>query len=346
MIHVRTGYTFDDLALVPQYNNVPSRQEPKLETWLTKNILIDMPILYANMESISSPALAKIFLEYGGAVIHHRFESIENQLYFFSEASTNAKGNAHLFASCGINTSLDDLKLLYNQDIITGIVFDVAHGHSASSMNYIEALKSLFDDISIVAGNVCTANGYIDLVNAGADAVKVGIGGGAACTTRGMTGVGVPQMTAIMECAEVAKKYKVPIIADGGVRGSADIAKALAAGASTVMVGKLFAATKESAALKTFDEEGQALMCRYRGQASESFQNDFYGGLKENTVPEGEEGWIPCRGSAKDVLDNLLGGLRSAMTYMGSRSIKEMQNKAEFIHVTPTYGIESNTRLY
>jgi len=175
--------------------------------------------------------------------------------------------------------------------------------------------------------------------------VKVGIGPGAACTTRMVTGFGVPQFTAVRDCAQVAEKLRVPLIADGGIRNSRDVVLALAAGASSVMVGKLFALTREGAAQKR-KAAGSAsgLEAKYRGQASADFQTEFYGGLKEKTVAEGVDFWAPVSGSAHELLAELLGGLRSGMTYGGARSIKELQRKAEFVEVSATYLQESEPR--
>jgi IMP dehydrogenase len=212
-------------------------------------------------------------------------------------------------------------------------------------LELIRATKSEFPDTQVIAGNVCTPMAYQDLVNAGADAVKVGIGPGAACTTRVVTGFGVPQFTAIKQCADLAQKLRVPIIADGGIRSSRDLVLALAAGASTVMMGKMFALTVESAAKKR--GSGITSSCEeacYRGQASEDFQKDYYGGLKEKTVAEGTNFWAPVSGPAQDLIDELLGGLRSGLTYGGARSIKELQRKAEFMEVTSTYAAESHPR--
>jgi IMP dehydrogenase len=210
---------------------------------------------------------------------------------------------------------------------------------------YIEELKSLHPDKEIIAGNVCTAMAYHDLVNAGADAVKVGVGPGAACTTRMVTGFGIPQFTAVQDCALIAKKLRVPLIADGGLRTSRDAVLALAAGASTVMVGKLFALSRESAAQKRPNEKTRlGLEAKFRGQASADFQNEFYGGLKAKTVAEGIDFWAPVTNTAEEVINNLLGGIRSGMTYGGARNIKELQQKAEFVQVSASYIHESKPR--
>jgi IMP dehydrogenase len=160
-----------------------------------------------------------------------------------------------------------------------------------------------------------------------------------------VTGFGVPQFTAVYECAKIAEKLRVPLIADGGIRNSRDVVLALAAGASTVMIGKLFALTKESAAQKRENPKVKSgWEAKYRGQASQDFQTDFYGGLKEKTVAEGVDFWAPVSGSAKELIEQLLGGIRSGLTYGGARSIKELQRKAEFVEVTLAYLAESYPR--
>ncbi|MDN3507880.1 MAG: guanosine monophosphate reductase [Simkaniaceae bacterium] len=329
---MKKAYTFDDVALVPQFNNVPSRTEPELDSWITRNRKVDMPILCANMDTVISEDLAEILINHGSIPIFHRFIDFELQKRWVK------KWGDRSFVSCGIGT----MKLDHTKELLDlgagGVCIDVAHGHSEQMLHFIEKLKKTHPDKDVIAGNVCTAMAFHDLVNAGADAVKVGIGPGAACTTRMVTGFGVPQFTAIHECAQVAEKLRVPLIADGGIRGSRDVVLALAAGASTVMIGKLFALTEESAALK---KDGKA---KYRGQASADFQKDFYGGLKEKTVAEGVDFWAPVSGSAERLIDELLGGIRSGMTYGGARSIKELQRKAEFVEVLPSYMVESKTR--
>jgi IMP dehydrogenase len=341
---MREAFTFDDVALVPRYNNVESRTEPDLHSWLTKNIRVGMPLVPANMDTVIGMELAQIIAGYGGMPIFHRFTSFEEQ----------AKWVAHLegmcILSCGVG-KFDEISKLIDLGPV-GVCIDVAHGHSERMANLVKRIKDTYPALEIIAGNVCTARAYHDLANAGADGIKVGIGPGAACTTRVVTGFGVPQFTAIRDCAEEATHLRVPIIADGGIRNSSDVVKALAAGASTVMMGKIFALTEESAAEKVKDaRQGTKfgvgigpLMAKYRGQASADFQNEFYGGLKDKTVAEGTDFWAPVTGKAQDVIDQILGGVRSGMTYAGARDIKELQRKAEFVKVTGAYKTESNPR--
>ncbi len=345
---LKKGYTFDDVALVPQFNNVPSRTEPSLETWLTRNLKINIPILASNMDSVISEPLADILIGEGSMPIFHRFTSLEEQKRWVE------KYGEKMFVSCGIQTQ----KIEETRDLLdlgaAGVCIDVAHGHSDRMFRFIGELKKTHPNKEIIAGNVCTAMAYHDLVNAGADAVKVGIGPGAACTTRIVTGFGVPQFTAIMDCAEIAEKLRVPLIADGGVRTSRDVVLALAAGASTVMIGKLFALTTESASPKKHTKDvPSGFLAKFRGQASEDFQTEFYGGLKEKTVEEGTAFWGPVSGSAykliksgsaRDLLNEFLGGIRSGLTYGGARNIKELQRKAEFMAVTYAYLLESHPR--
>ena len=327
------GYTFDDVALVPQFNNVPSRTEPELDSWLTTKRKLGIPILCSNMDTTISESLAHILIEKGSVPIYHRFTSD-----FSIQEDWIKKFGDKSFVSCGIGKDkLAEVQKLFDMGA-GGVCIDVAHGHSMQMLDFIEEIKRSHPEKEVIAGNVCTPIAYQDLVNAGADGVKVGVGPGAACTTRIITGFGVPQFSAIFECAKVAEKLRVPLIADGGIRTSKDVVLALAAGASSVMVGKLFALTEESAAEK---KDGKA---KFRGQASEDFQIDYYGGLKEKTVAEGVDFWTPISGSAMQLIDNLLGGLRSGLTYGGARSIKELQRKAEFVEVTSSYVNESHSR--
>lgn len=334
---MRHALTYDDVALVPQFNNIPSRTEPSLESWLTRKLKISIPLLAANMDTVISEPLAEILLAQGSIPIFHRFTPLEEQEKWVKKFKDKT------FVSCGIQRIEETRKLL---DLgALGVCIDVAHGHSDRMFRHIEELKKSHPDKEVIAGNVCTAMAYHDLVNAGADAVKVGVGPGAACTTRMVTGFGVPQFTAVQDCARIADKLRVPLIADGGIRTSRDVVLALAAGASTVMVGKLFGQTLESAAPKRkTDRYASGFEAKFRGQASADFQNEFYGGLKAKTVAEGIDFWGAVSGTAEALIAQLLGGIRSGMTYGGARNIKELQRKAEFVQVTATYIQESKPR--
>jgi len=355
---IELSLSYNDVRLKPQFNNIDSRLDPDqdLSTRLTTGVKMDMPLLSANMDSVIGTELAEVMIKNGGVPIFHRFTTLEQKKDWI-------KKFPDCFISCGIKEQdYDELKILIKNGL-KGVCFDVAHSHCKRMLTVLNDMKQTFkDSIQIIAGNVCTKGGYTDLVNAGADAVKVGIGPGSCCSTRNVTGFGEGQFTAVYECGKEARKYGVPIIADGGIQGSKDVVLALAAGASSVMIGSLFAATEESAAEKrgsTLTEyiaetEAATMMAinykaggyipevkpikpreaKYRGQASADFQDDFFGGVKKGTVPEGTDSWIPVTGSAQDVIDNLLGGLRSGLTYGGARRIKELQRKSDFIRIT------------
>jgi len=220
------------------------------------------------------------------------------------------------------------------------IVIDTAHGHNIEVARAVERAKRLSNSVQVIAGNVATAEAARALIDAGADGIKVGIGPGSICTTRVVAGVGVPQLTAVMDCAEEAAKSGVPVVADGGIRTSGDMAKAIAAGASSVMIGSLLAGTEEAPG-ETFLYQGRSYKsyrgmgsvgAMARGSADRYFQQDIKDQLK--LVPEGIEGQVAYKGPARDVIHQLVGGVRAAMGYTGSATIDELQKRARFIQIT------------
>ncbi|HEU5482537.1 MAG TPA: IMP dehydrogenase [Sphingomicrobium sp.] len=220
------------------------------------------------------------------------------------------------------------------------IVIDTAHGHNIDVGRAVERVKTLSNSVQVIAGNVATADAARSLIDSGADAIKVGIGPGSICTTRIVAGVGVPQLTAVMAAASAAKKSSVPVIADGGIRTSGDIAKALAAGASTVMIGSLLAGTEEAPG-ETFLYQGRAYKsyrgmgsvgAMARGSADRYFQQDIQDHLK--LVPEGIEGQVPYKGPVREIIHQLVGGVKAAMGYTGSQTISELQKRAKFLRIT------------
>ncbi len=217
------------------------------------------------------------------------------------------------------------------------IVIDTAHGHSKGVVDAVSEVKKRYPELQIIAGNIATAEAAEDLIKAGADALKVGIGPGSICTTRIIAGIGVPQITAVYDCALMASKYGVPIIADGGVKYSGDIAKAIAAGASTVMIGNLFAGTEESPG-ETIIYQGRSYKV-YRGMGSlgamaDGSKDRYFQENADKLVPEGIEGRIPFKGALSDTVFQLIGGLRASMGYCGVRNIEEMKTKTKFVRIT------------
>ena len=268
-----------------------------------------------------------------------------NKTLQFPNACRDKQGRLVVGAAVGVNDMARVEKLIAaNVDVI---VVDTAHGHSANVINTVRNIKKLFK-IDVVAGNVATAEGTIDLIKAGADGVKVGIGPGSICTTRIIAGVGVPQGTAVYECTKAAAKYKVPVISDGGIRHSGDITKALALGASSVMIGGLFAAVNESPG-EVFLFKGRPYKV-YRGMGSEGAMikgsKDRYGQAditeKSKLVPEGIEGQTPSRGPLSDLVYQLVGGIKSGMGYCGAKDINALRNKSKFIRISPASLKESH----
>jgi len=224
-------------------------------------------------------------------------------------------------------------------------VIDTAHGHSAGVMEVLKEVKRKHPDLQVVAGNVATANATEELIKAGADAVKVGIGPGSICTTRVVAGVGVPQITAIYDCALVGKKYDIPIIADGGIRFSGDISKALAAGANVVMLGSLLAGTEESPG-QTELYQGRRYKV-YRGMGSlgamaQGSKDRYFQEDNKKFVPEGVEGRVTYKGPLTDTIYQLIGGLRSSLGYCGAATINDLQEKGQFIRMTNAGYLESH----
>ena len=262
-----------------------------------------------------------------------------NSVVEYPNASRDEKGRLLVGAAVGVTKDTQqrvDLLLKAGADVI---VVDTAHGHSKGVIEMVKQLKSDHPDMRVIAGNVATAQATEDLIKAGADAVKVGVGPGSICTTRVIAGIGVPQLTAVLNCAKAASKYGVPVIADGGIRYSGDIVKALAAGASTVMMGSIFAGTDEAPG-ESIIYEGRKFKS-YRGMGSigamKRGSSDRY--FQENVspnkfVPEGIEGMVPYKGSVSEIIYQLIGGLRSGMGYCGAENVPQLSEKAVFVEIS------------
>jgi IMP dehydrogenase len=462
-LEFREGLTFDDVLLVPKFSDITSRSQTNLETKLSRNISLNIPLVSANMDTVTESGMAVAMAREGGLGIIHRFLTIEEEAnevlkvkrsgsvmienpYFISPKQTikdairymKEKGVSGLLVIdsesklAGILTrrdvmfesestqlvkdvmtkdvvtakpglSLDEAKeilrknrieklplvdesnhikgLITTKDItnienypvaskdkkgrplvgaavgVKGdfmdraeslleagadvIVVDIAHGHSENAVNTIRHIKKAFPDSELIAGNVATAAGAEELIKAGVDAVKVGVGSGSICITRVVTGSGVPQLTAVLDCAKVGRQHDIPIISDGGIRTSGDVTKALAAGASSVMVGSILGGTDESPG--SFISKNGKRFKIYRGMAS------FYASLGRKSkeighvsieddlndyVAEGVEAMVPYKGSVADILKQLTGGVRSGLSYCGAHTIKQMQENAEFIKIS------------
>jgi IMP dehydrogenase len=466
------GLTFDDVLLVPKRSPIVSRSQTNLRTKLSRNITLNIPIISANMDTVTESGMAIALAREGGIGIIHRFMTIEDQVdeilkvkrsesvmieqpYTIKPDLTVAEAKKAMaeFSVSGLlveeggkllgiitrrditfeknnklkvselmtkdvitaktGTTIDQAKeILHNKRIeklpviddkkhIVGlitskdilkmdqyphaskdrkgrllvgaavgvkgdylertealleagadiIVVDIAHGHSENAINTVHMIKKAFPSCELIAGNVATGEGSRDLIKAGVDAIKVGVGSGSICITRVVTGSGVPQLTAVIDSVKVARDYGVPIVSDGGIRNSGDITKALAAGASSVMIGSLFGGTDESPG-KSLVKNGKKYKM-YRGMAS------FYASLGRkyreagaqvvdsddlnDYVPEGVEAMVPYKGSVVEIIRQMAGGLRSGLSYCGAKTIPEMQNNAEFIKITSAGYTESQS---
>jgi IMP dehydrogenase len=469
-LNIREGLTFDDVLLIPKRSPIISRSQTNLKTRLSRNISLNIPIISANMDTVTESPMAIALAREGGIGIIHRFMTIQDQVdevlkvkrsesvmieqpYTISIDSTvgYAKKIMHDFGVSGLliakdkklagiitkrdllfetnfennvssvmskdvvfaelGTTIEKAKyilhknrieklpiidkdkqiigLITSKDILkmeefpnaskdkkgrllvgaaVGVkgdylertealldagadvmVVDIAHGHSDNAINCVHLIKKAFKDCELIAGNIATGHGTEDLIRAGVDAVKVGVGSGSICITRVITGSGVPQLTAILDSVKIAKEYEVPVISDGGIRNSGDLTKALAAGSSSVMVGSLLGGTDESPG-KTLVKNGKKYKI-YRGMAS------FYASLGRkyreegeqliesedlnDYVPEGVEAMVSYKGSVVEIIRQLVGGLRSGLSYCGAKTITEMQQNAEFVRITTAGYIES-----
>lgn len=254
-------------------------------------------------------------------------------------ACKDTHGRLRVGAAVGVGADVEERLERLTKAGIDLIVVDTAHGHSQSVLDKVKDIKSRYPDLEVVAGNVATAEATLDLIKAGADAIKVGVGPGSICTTRIVSGAGVPQLTAVADCATIAKDHQVPLIADGGIKYSGDITKALAAGASSVMIGSLFAGTEESPG-ETVLYQGRTYK-EYRGMGSlgamERGGKDRYfqeGRESSKLVPEGIEARVPYKGNLAVMVYQLVGGLKAGMGYCGCRTIAELQQEARFIQLT------------
>ena len=326
--------TFDDVLLCPAYSEVlPS--EVSLKGRFSRNISLDIPFASAAMDTVTEAPMAIAMAREGGIGVIHKNMPAERQA---SEVARVHAEGLRVAAAVGVGPeTLSRARLLVDAGA-NALVLDSAHGHSKGIIDTLKALKSAFPGVDVVAGNIATAEAALALIEAGADGVKVGIGPGSICTTRIVAGVGVPQLTAIADVFEAASTHNIPLIADGGLRYSGDVVKALAAGGSCVMCGSMFAGTDEAPG-EVVDVDGVP-MKGYRGMGSMdamrcgSADRYFQKGGSKKLVPEGVVARVPCKGPVADVLFQLAGGLRSGMGYCGAPTLDAL-HKAQFVRISP-----------
>jgi IMP dehydrogenase len=323
--------TYDDVLLVPNYNNYESRRNVDISNKdKTNKLELSLPVLTANMDSVTESPMANFIGDRGGMGVLHRFLSIEENVAEFK------KCNHKTFVSVGCSDSemqraeaLRDAGALY-------FCVDVAHAHGKYVGKTLKRLREILPNACIMAGNIATYAGADYLSACGADILKVGIGGGSVCTTRIKTGFGVPNLTAIIECAKVDRS----IVADGGIRTPGDIVKALAFGADFVMIGGMLAGTRVTPGKVITRTDGKKVK-QYRGMASFEAQTDFLGGVPEWKTAEGVAVEVAYREDEEAIIADIIGGLRSGLTYGGAASISELKRKMSYVTITQAGRIES-----
>ncbi len=337
--------TYDDVLLLPNYSEVtPSKTD--LTTKLTNTIRLAIPIVASPMDTVCEAPMAIALGKLGGYGIIHRNLSIEEQARQLKEA---LKAGVNAGAAVGVGADFEDRVAALVHAGATEICVDSAHGHTKHVIEATKKIKTKYPKIEVISGNVATYEGAKALFEAGADTVKIGMGPGSICTTRVVSGMGVPQLTAVVEGVRAAREFKKHIIADGGIRASGDIVKALAAGASSVMLGSLLAGCDEAPGevvqlndklYKTYRGMGSIAAMKH-GSATRYGQKWEKGKTKE-LIAEGVEGLVAHRGALADHIHQLTGGLRSGMGYLGAANLKELAQKARFIKITNASLIESH----
>ena len=349
----KKGLTFDDVLLIPAESHVLPN-EVKLDTKLASNLQLHIPLISAGMDTVTEGNMAIAMAENGGLGVIHKNLSIEAQV----EEVKKAKGKTvdpnlphpavdnqgRLLATAAVGVTSDTFERAESllEAGADAIVIDTAHGHSAGVLRKIKEIREHFPNATLIAGNVATGEGTAALFDAGVDVVKVGIGPGSICTTRIVAGVGVPQITAIYDAASVAQKYGKKIIADGGIKYSGDVVKALAAGGNAVMLGSMFSGTTEAPGT-VFTNEGKQFKS-YRGMGSVGAMSQqhgssdryFQGGVNEanKLVPEGVEALVPYKGDVSNIIYQIDGGLRAGMGYVGAGTIEELIENSQFVQIT------------
>ena len=340
---IKDSLTFDDVTLVPQYSSIlPTDTITNCK--LSRNLNLQIPLISSAMDTVTESKMGIAISKSGGIGVIHRNLSINKQV---AEVQKVKRRNYIVGAAIGV--SAKDLERAEELSRIKTdlIVIDTAHGHTKKVLNMIRKIKKKLKNSTLCVGNIATGKAAKFLADNGVDIVKVGIGPGSICTTRLVAGIGVPQLSAVMDVKNALKKYKTKIISDGGIKFSGDLAKAISAGADAIMIGSLFSGTAESPG-KIIRYKGK-LYKNFRGMGSVGAMNagsaDRYYQKKNKDVakyvPEGVEGMVKYKGSVKEIIYNLIGGLKSSMGYMGAKSITDLQKKGHFIKISKAGFYES-----
>ncbi len=336
----KEAVTYDDMLMVPQYSDIKSRKEVDISNNLGHR-KFRIPIISSPMDTVTEADMAISMYRAGGIGVLHRYNTIEQQQRMAREVIDHTEWSGNIAAAIGVTGDfLERAEALVSVGVDV-LCVDVAHGHHSLMKKALTTLREAFaNHIYIMAGNVCTLEGINDLADWGADAVRCNIGGGSICSTRLVTGHGLPGLQTIFDCAKTDRDVK--IIADGGIKTSGDIVKALAAGADFVMCGSLLAGTTESPG-KILNLPDNSRVKEYRGMASKDAQLDW---RKKSSTPEGVASYIPFKGSVLDILTDLEGGIKSGLSYTGARNLTELRDKVEWSRQTSAGTQESGTHIF
>lgn len=339
--------TFDDIMLVPKHSTVPSRKLPDTATQLGHQRLC-IPIIASPMNTVTERDMAKAMSEIGASSVIHRYMSIKRQCEEYYQVSCYRRDVYMPWVAVGASGDYLERAQALHEMGARLFCIDVANGHSEICLDAVKALRKAFSgtETSIMAGNVCTGEGARNLEEAGVDVIRCGIGPGSMCTTRLVTGFGVPQVTAIQWCVDAVKN--ATIVADGGIRSSGDIVKALALGADAVMIGGLLAGTDETPGETIRDDDTGQLYKHYHGMASREGREDWFGREVSSYVPEGSSTKVWHKGEAKKIVEGLNNSLKVGMSFTNAMTIKELREKAKVVKITDNGRKEANPnkRMY
>ena len=335
--------TYDDVQIVPKLSNIKHRKDCKTITRVTKNIWLDIPLVSSPMDTVTGLEMCREMDRLGGMGFLHRFQSPQDTAYQV-ELFRHERPEGTIGASIGVTGDYVKITQMYVDEGAQIILIDVAHGHHILVKDAIRRIKDeVKGQFDILVGNVATKEAAKDLCEWGADGLRIGVGGGSLCSTRIQTGVGLPMVTSISDCVSIADDYDVPCMADGGVRSPGDVCKGLGAGADTVMLGSLLSGTKESPGSITKQGEwpNETLQKKYRGSASLESKQDR--GEAKNV--EGYSTTIPYKGKVKRIINDIMDGVRSSMSYVGAKDLLDYQAKCEFVSVTSNGVSEAKPHL-